>query len=382
MPDENHKSRDEIANVDSRPRERCPTTAPVPRTLSVQKRPKQNTATPTTSLILFQIIQSEDTRGDCGGHLPVYQHTTRKENSHALQEDRHGQQLHAEAEVDGKSLIKIGLTKKATYDRLNDIQSTRKPTQLSVKEPGLQKIVKTAEQLILRELGHFQHEFTCKTCRVEHVMERRTRFCASEPWYEHGELHPFWKRRLEHTMSASRFLSDHDHKSRAGVRKPFGKGHGDVQREEGGGSGALHLLPCSRARDAGDVAVFDGLDVGREGSLAPWRCAFETFVPAATFSRPTLPSPVPGDFAVRHVCLCHLGALARLQLWQMKVEDDDAGSRADEPRDKDEPKPDKQGEEIKPSTEAMSMESSDDGHDTSDDEPSRTGQLTRLPNSK
>lgn len=198
-------------------------------------------------------------------------------------------------------------------------------------------------------------------------MERRTRFCASEPWDEHGELHPFWKRRLEHTMSASRFLSDHDHKSRAGVRKPFGKGHGGVQREEGSGSGALHLLSCSRARDAGDV--------GREGLLAPWSCAFETFVPAATFSRPTLPSPVPGDFAVRHVCLCHLGALARLQLWQMKVEDDDAGSRADESRDKDEPKPDKQGQEIKPSTEAMGMESSDDGHDSSDDEPSRTGQL-------
>lgn len=209
-------------------------------------------------------------------------------------------------------------------------------------------------------------------------MERRTRFCASEPWDEHGELHPFWKRRLEHTMSASRFLSDHDHdhKSRAGVRKPFGKGHGGgVQREEGSGSGALHLLPCSRARDAGDVAVFDGLDVGREGLLAPWSCAFETFVPAATFSRPTLPSPVPGDFAVRHVCLCHVGALARLQLWQMKVEGDDAGSRADEPRDKDEPKPDKQGQEIKPRTEAMGMESSDDGHDSSDDEPSRTGQL-------
>lgn len=73
-----------------------------------------------------------------------------------------------EAEVDSKSLIKIGLTKKATYDRLNDIQSTRKPTQLSVKEPGLQKIVKAAEQLILKELGHFQHEFTCKACRVEH----------------------------------------------------------------------------------------------------------------------------------------------------------------------------------------------------------------------
>ncbi|KAF5122345.1 hypothetical protein E5D57_012822 [Metarhizium anisopliae] len=175
-------------------------------------------------------------------------------------------------------------------------------------------------------------------------------------------------------MSASRFLSDHDQKSRAGVRKPFGKGHGGVQREEGSGSGALHLLPCSRARDAGDVAVFDGLDVGREGLLAPWSCAFETFVPAAKFSRPTLPSPVPGDFAVRHVCLCHLGALARVQLWQMKVEDDDGGSRADEPRDKDEPKPD-QGEEIKPSVEAMGMESSDDGHDSSDDKPSRTGQL-------
>lgn len=94
-PDENHESRDEIANVDSRPRDRFPTTAPVPPTLSVQKRPKQNTAAPTTSLIFFQIIQSEDTQGDCGGHLPVYQHITRKENSHAPQEDRHGQQLHA-----------------------------------------------------------------------------------------------------------------------------------------------------------------------------------------------------------------------------------------------------------------------------------------------
>ena len=163
-------------------------------------------------------------------------------------------------------------------------------------------------------------------------------------------------------MSASRFLPTTT-TNRAGVGKPFGKGHGGVQREEGSGSGALPLLPCSRARDAGDVAVFDGLDVGREGLVAPWSCAVETFVPAATFSRPTLPSPVPGDFAVRHVCVCHLGALARL----MKVEDDDAGSRADEPRDKDEPKPD-QGEEIKPSIEAMSMESSDD-------KPSRTGQL-------
>ncbi|KAK8913191.1 hypothetical protein H634G_08565 [Metarhizium anisopliae BRIP 53293] len=75
-----------------------------------------------------------------------------------------------EAEVDGKSLIKIGLTKKATYDRLNDIHSTRKPTQLSVKEPGLRRMahVKTAEQLTLKELGHFQHEFTCKACQVEH----------------------------------------------------------------------------------------------------------------------------------------------------------------------------------------------------------------------
>ncbi|KID86042.1 hypothetical protein MGU_06734 [Metarhizium guizhouense ARSEF 977] len=66
----------------------------------------------------------------------------------------------------------------------------------------------------------------------------------------------------------------------------------------------------------------------------------------------------------------------------MKVEDDDAGSRADEPRDKDEPKPDKQVEEIKPSTEAMSMESSDDGHDTSDDEPGSFNRPTRPPNSK
>lgn len=113
-------------------------------------------------------------------------------------------------------------------------------------------------------------------------------------------------------MSASRFLSDHDHKSRAGVRKPFGKGHGGVQREEGSGSGALHLLPCSRARDAGDAAVFDGLDVGREGPLASWSCAFETFVPAAKISRPTLPSPVPGDCAVRHV---HMYASVILARW-------------------------------------------------------------------
>ncbi|KAG8412218.1 hypothetical protein J3458_014409 [Metarhizium acridum] len=155
-------------------------------------------------------------------------------------------------------------------------------------------------------------------------------------------------------MSASRFLTDHDHKSRAELWQAS-----SARSSRGSGSGCrwlrpgvLHVLQSSWARDAGDAPVFYGVHVGREGLLV---------------------EPGPVELCVREVCsgceICsHSAAVSRF--WRLHCKLYQTYHRRE------------QAEEIKPSTEVKTIEPSDDEHDTSDDEPNSSNTPTRPPNRK
>lgn len=141
-----------------------------------------------------------------------------------------------EADIGGKTLIKLGLTETDCDSRMKQIEARCRPTRIQVVDPGQWQIphVKAAEKLIHEELRHLNHRFVCKGCSSEHreyfivdigvateVTERWTTFCESEPWCEDGSLHPFWEHRLKNTMRTARLLKDHDHKARGKLWKAF-----------------------------------------------------------------------------------------------------------------------------------------------------------------
>ena len=111
--------------------------------------------------------------------------------------------------LDDKVLLNVGFTK--DRDRLNtlDRNCDLRDGELISTTPCFIKDFKTAESLVKHELHNFRHRRVCK-CDTTHielfdvkqehalrVLHRWAHFAEQQPWDDHGELKPFWRRRLE-----------------------------------------------------------------------------------------------------------------------------------------------------------------------------------------